>query len=105
MIADRVDGARRCVLLIRRSCLGFPTLGSPMEADNGARPLMLGGARFPLALVLLLHVGLREEDERRLDARAEVLGGLGVREVELEEDRVDVLLDRALCEYERLRDR
>lgn len=45
-----------------------------------------GGARFPLP-VRLRPVGLGEEDERRLDTRADGLGRLGVREVELEEDR------------------
>ena len=45
---------------------------------------------------------LREVDERRLHPPAEVLG---VREPELHEDRVDVLLDGALGEEELLGDR
>src|SRR3954453_11643642 len=47
-------------------------------------------------------LGLGEEDERRLDALADLLD---VGEVELEEDRVDVLLDGALGEDELLGDR
>src|SRR3954454_7837619 len=42
-----------------------------------------------------------EVDERGLDAAAHVLG---VAQIELEEDRVDVALDRALGDHERLGD-
>ena len=48
------------------------------------------------------RVGLGQEEQRRLDALADVLG---VGQVELEEDRVDVLLDGALGEDERVGDR
>ena len=43
-----------------------------------------------------------QEHQRRRDAMADVLGA---GEPELAEDRVDVLLDGALGEHERLRDR
>ena len=46
--------------------------------------------------------GFGQEEQRRLDALADVLG---VGEAELEEDRVDVLLDRPLGEDERVGDR
>src|SRR5215204_3300750 len=79
------------------------TLGPARGARQWRAPPDAQGCALPFAR--LRAVRLREEDERRLHTRAYLLGGLGVGEIELEEDRVDVLLHRTLREHERLGDR
>ena len=69
--------------------------GGCHRTGRGAHPAGRSGLR-PLGFLL------GEVDQRRLDAAAEVLGA---GQPELEEDRVDVLLDRALGQEELLGDR
>src|ERR671936_2489901 len=75
-----------------------PTLPPPRSGRGKARASRL--LRDGLARRAL--VGLGEEQQRRLHPLGDVLG---VGQIELEEDRVDVLLDGALREDERLGDR
>src|SRR6476660_4843235 len=77
------------------------TVASRQDGHNGVCLSVEGGARTPFSLAGG-RLGVGEEDQRRLDALAHVVG-LG--EAELHEDRIDVLLDRPLGQDEGLRDR
>ena len=68
--------------------------------EAGDSPALSGASEVPRRRQRIAALG--QEQQRRLDAARDV-GRPG--EVELHEDRVDVLLDRALGEHERLGDR